>query len=62
MRKLVIALVVGGAVGLAAYLPLTGVTLRDALGWAERNLGLRISAPDLKDVPSTGYVPVTPSR
>jgi hypothetical protein len=62
MRKLVLALVVGGAVGLAAYLSVTGVTLRDAWGWTERNLGLRIRAPDLKDVPSTGYVPVTPSR
>jgi hypothetical protein len=62
MRKVVIVLVVGGVVGFAAYLSVTGVTLRDAWDWTERNLGLPIKAPDLKNVPTTGYVPITPSR
>jgi hypothetical protein len=62
MRKTVIVLVVGGAVGFAAYLALTGVTVRDAQDWTERNLGIRVRASDFKDVPHTGYMPVTPSR
>jgi hypothetical protein len=62
MRKLVIVLVVGGAVGFAAYLALTGVTLGDARDWTERQLGLRFRSSDFKDVPHTGYMPVTPSR
>ena len=62
MRKLVSALVVGGAVGFAAYLALSGVSLGDARDWTERNLGLRLRASDFKDVPHTGYMPVTPSR
>jgi hypothetical protein len=59
MRKLIIALVVGGAVGFPAYLALTGVTLRDARDWTKRNLGFRMRASDFKDVPHTGYMPIT---
>jgi hypothetical protein len=62
MRKLVTALVFGGAVGFAAYLALTGVSLSDARDWTERNLGVRLRASDFKDVPHTGYMPITPSR
>jgi hypothetical protein len=61
MRKIVIALVVGG-LGFAAYLALSGVRMRDVRAWTERNLGVRLRASDFKDAPATGYMPVTPSR
>jgi hypothetical protein len=47
-----------GIVGFVAYLALTGVTVRQAGAWVERQLGIRAEGPDIKSVPYAPYGPV----
>ena len=47
-----------GAIGFVIYLAATGVTLNDCGRWIERNTGLQLKKPDLKNSPHPNYSPV----
>ena len=57
-KQLISALVLVGAVGFVVYLGYTGVTVNSACAWIERQLGVRLKNPDMKDVPHPAYSPV----
>ncbi len=54
-KGVVIAIVL--LVGLLSYLASQGVTVRDAVNWAERQVGVRSGGQELKSVPYHNYAP-----
>jgi len=60
MGKTVSAVLFVAAIGFVAYLAVTGVTLNDCGRWVERNLGVRLKAPEVRDGVHPGYAPITP--
>jgi hypothetical protein len=55
-RLTTLTLVIG--IGFVIYLAATGVTLNDCGRWVERNLGVQVKKPDMKNVPHPNYSPV----
>ena len=57
-RQTISALLLAGAVGFVAYLAYIGVTVNSACAWVERQTGVRLKNPELRNVPHPAYSPV----
>jgi hypothetical protein len=58
MVKTISLALLTGTIGFAIYLAATGVTLNDCGRWFERNTGIQLKKPDMKNVPHPSYAPV----
>ncbi len=60
MAKTISTILLVAAIGFAIYLVAIGVTLNDCGRWIERNLGVRLKNPEVREGVHPGYAPITP--
>ena len=58
MAKTITIVLFAAAIGFVGYLAYSGVTWSQARGWVERQIGVRVEQPELRNVPHPGYAPV----